>query len=285
MDFEQTAEQRQEIREQFPDVYFPQPILEPVWYGRRPTHQIPATKAVVDQNNGHVLSVVSNQYKIVRYEDVLIMVNNIINGIDGYGAIQLAPYSLQKGRRFQIQLKFPEMQKSVKKLDNIVPKLDVFTSLDLSSRLTGRFGAFRLICTNGMGVWELFKRYARKHLQSLDLNDLQGTIQEGLKGFEQQVAEWKNWSNTVIPLEYYNDVWQHLPFSDHEKEKIEVLPEVSSRLTLKTALEQKALTVWDMNSILAQWSTHNIKSEIRRINIEPEIARLMESTYNRIIRG
>ena len=282
MDIELTAEKRQEIQEQFPDVYFPQPALEPVWYGRRPTHQIPATQAVVDQNNGKVLSIVSNQYKIVRYEDILSMVNDITSRIDGYGKIQLNPHSLQGGRRFQIQLKFPEMQKSVNKLDNIVPKLDVFTSLDLSSKLTGRFGAFRLLCTNGMGVWEMFRRFARKHLLSLVLDDLQSTITEGLEGFNTQVLEWKKWSNTIIPLEAYNNVWQRLPFSAHEKERIEFLPEVSSNLTLKDALQQKALTVWDMNNVLTQANTHIIRSEIRRIEQEPLIAKEIENLYKHI---
>ncbi len=282
MDIELSAEARSEVRERYPDTYFPDPVLEPVWYGRRPTERVPATKAVIDQTKNRVLSVVSDQYKIVHYEDILKMVENITSTIDGYGKIVLNPHSLTDGRRFQIQLKFPEMQKLVRSLDNIVPKLDVFTSLDLSSRLTGRFGAFRLLCTNGMGVWEMFKRFARKHLQSLELGDLQSTITDGLGGFNNQVLEWKKWADTVIPLEQYNGIWEHLPFSAHEKEKIEVLPEVSSKLTLKSAMEQKALTVWDLSNILTQFTSHDIRSEIRRIDLEPEIARVVEQTYRNI---
>lgn len=283
MEFEQTAEKRLEVREQFPDVYFPTPVLEPMWYGRRPNNRVPETKAIVDQNNGKVLSIVSDQYKIVRFEDVLVMVNDITSKIDGYGKIELVPRSFADGARFKIQLKFPEMQKSVNRLDNIVPKLDVFTSLDFKYKLMGRFGAFRLLCTNGMGVWELFKQFARKHLLSLQLNDLQSTISDGLAGFQQQVVEWKKWSETVIPLEIYNGVWQSLPFSDAEKVKIEVLPEVSSKLTLKAAMEQKELTVWGLNNILTQFATHNLRSEVRTIDLEPEIARVMGQTYKDIV--
>lgn len=278
--FERSESQRKEVREMYPDVYFPKPVLEPLWYGRRPTTTVAATKALVDRNNGNVLSIVSDQYKIVHYEDVLVMVNDITSKIDGYGQIQLVPKSFAEGGRFKIQLKFPEMQKSVKKLDNIVPKLDVFTSLDFKYKLMGRFGAFRLLCTNGMGVWELFKQFARKHLVSLQLDDLQGTIEEGLAGFQHQVLEWKKWSDTVIPLEMYEGVWQKLPFSKAEKEKIEVLPETGSKLTLKAALEQKALTVWDLNNVLAQFATHHLRSETRSIDLEPEIAREMETLYH-----
>ena len=282
MEFAQPEEKRLEVRKQFPDVYFPMPILEPLWYGRRPNNRVPETMAIIDQTNGKVLSIVSNQYKLVRYEDVVVMVNDITSKIDGYGKIELVPRSFAEGARFKIQLKFPEMQKSVNKLDNIIPKLDVFTSLDFKYKLMGRFGAFRLLCTNGMGVWELFKQFARKHLLSLQLDDLQSTIQEGLSGFQQQVVEWKHWSETVIPLELYNNVWQTLPFSAHEKEKIEVLPEISKNLTLKAAMEQKTLTVWDFSNVLTQANSHLLRSEVRQIDLEPLIASEIEKLYHAI---
>lgn len=280
--FEQSVEKRQEIREMYPDVYFPRPVLEPMWYGRRPNHRVDDTKALVDQNNGTVLSIVSDQYKIVRYEDVLCMVSDITSKIDGYGKIELVPRSFADGGRFKVQLKFPEMQLTVRKLDNIIPKLEVFSSLDFKYKLMGRFGAFRLACTNGMGVWELFKQFARKHLVSLQLDDLQTTIEEGLAGFNQQVLEWKQWSETVIPMSIYNGVWENLPFSAHEKEKIEVLPEVSSKLTLKSAMEQKSLTFWDFNNVLTQFSSHNLRSEVRSIDLEPEIAKVMGGAFKQI---
>jgi len=280
--FEQPVERREEVRAQYPDVYFPRPMLEPLWYGRRPNHRVPETKALIDANNGHVFSIVSDQYKVVNYEDLVVMVSDITKGITDYGQIKLVPTTFKDGAKFKLQLQFPEAQKSIRKLDNIMPKIDVLSSIDLSRSLTGRFGAFRLICTNGMGVWEMFKAFARKHLVSLVLRDLQTTIQEGLMGFQNQVLEWRKWSNTMVPLEVYNDVWQHLPFSAHEKEKIEVLPEVSTKLTLKSAMEQKALTVWDMNAALTQFSTHEIRSDVRKLDIEPDIARVMERMYKRI---
>lgn len=277
--FEQSKEKREEVRVMYPDVYFPNPILQPLWFGRRPTNKIPSQFAVVDQNSNSVLSIVSDQYKIVRYEDILILVNEITSAIDGYGKIQIVPRSLVGGGRFQIQLKFPEMQKSIKVVDNIIPKLDVFTSLDLSFKLTGRFGAFRLLCTNGMGVWERFRSFAKRHLQTLILDDLHKTIEEGLGGFKEQVIEWKKWSEMRVPLAVYDDTWKRLPFSTHEREKIEVLPELSTKLTLKSALEKKSLTVWDMNSVLTQFATHDVRSEIRKIDLESDIAKAMEMTF------
>jgi len=281
--FEQTESRREEIRAMYPDTYFPRPTMEPLWFGRRPTNLISDQKVLIDQNNGKVLSIVSDRYKVVHYEDVTDMVTNIVNTIKGYGQIQIVPRSLKEGQRFQIQLKFPEMQKSVKKLDNIIPKIEVFSSLDLSMKLIGRFGAFRQLCTNGMGVWELFKRFSRRHLVSLSLNDLGHTIDEGLGNFNNQIIEWKNWADQIVPLELYNGIWQHLPFSDHEKEKIEVLREIGSTKTIKEALPQKELTFWDLNNLLTQFVSHEIKSEIRKIDLEPEIARVIESTYHQAV--
>mgnify|MGYP003394537353 CR=1 FL=1 len=53
-------------------------------------------------------------------------------------------------------------------------------------------------------------------------------------------------------------------------------------MTLKDALQQKALTVWDMNNVLTQANTHTIRSEIRRIEQEPLIAKEMENLYKHI---
>jgi len=280
---EQPAERRAEVRAQYPDVYFPRPVLEPLWYGRRPNHRVEETKALIDANNGKVFSIVSDQYKVVHYEDLVGMVGDITGGITEYGKIQLMPTTLQSGAKFKIQLRFPEVVKSIRKLDNIIPKIEVMSSIDTSRSLTGKFGAFRLLCTNGMGVWELFRRFARKHLLSLQIHELQSTIREGLTGFNTQVIEWKKWAETSIPLAIYDGVWQQLPFSPTEREKIEVLPEVSSKLTLKQAIEAKSLTVWDMNSVLTQFSTHNVKSDIRRIDLEPIVAHVMEDTFRSII--
>ncbi len=279
--YKQLHAERMEVRKRYPTITFPDPILEPVWFGRRDKTLIEGTKAIVDRSTGKTMNICSDQYKLVHYEDVIQMIEDVTSRITSFGKIALCPTMLSDGGKMKLTMKFPEAQHLISKKEAIVPKIDVFTSYDLSYKLMGKFGAFVLRCTNGMGTWQKFKQFARKHLQTLILSDFQFTITEGLDLFGLQVDEWKKWNTKVIDLEMYKGVWEMLPFSEKEKEKIEILPETSTALTIKDALPQKALTLWGLNSILTQYATHEIKSDIRKIDVEPMISRAMEITYGK----
>jgi hypothetical protein len=281
--FEEISAERKQIRNRFSGIEFPDPVMETLWYGRRPTELVPEKKVIVDQNKKTIFAIASDKYKIVHYEDVLGMVDNIVSQIEGFGQINLCPDLLSEGGKMKVILKFPEAEHLIQTGNNIIPKIEVMTSYDLKWKLSGRFGAFQLRCKNGMGTWKMFHRFARRHLLNLNLDDLKNTITEGLTLFGFQIEEWRSWAQAKLSNEAYNTVWEELPFSAAEREKIELLPEIGTGLMLKQALEQKSLTVWDMNSILTQFNTHEIGSDIRKINNEPEIARVMENLHSRII--
>ena len=272
-----SPEERIGVWERYPKIEFPDPIMEPVWYGRHDHVRIQDKWAIVDQNKGTAFAVCSIDYKIIRYENIIFMVEKIVEELTGeYGRIQVYPRLLKDGGRLQVTLKFPDHPSLIRELDSIVPKVEVFSSYDLSSKLMGRFGAFQLKCTNGMGVWKSFRAFAKRHLQNLFLNDLGETISAGLLVFGEQVENWKKWTGIKIPQRLYDKMWDALPFSPAEKEKIENLPEIGTNLLLPDALKSKELTVWDLNSVLTQFATHQVKSEVRRIELEPEIAKNME---------
>jgi hypothetical protein len=261
-------------------------VLEPVWFGRRDHHRIPNNKAIVDQNydgeGNRVYGICTDAYKIVRYEDIVHMVENSVGKLTNYGTVQICPHSYLDGGRMRIGIKFPDMKTEIKKVDSIIPKVDVFTSYDLSTKLSGKFGAFRLKCTNGLGVWTTFKKFAKRHLQNLYLNELGNNISEGLELFGEQVNTWKSWTSLKIEKDLYETIWDELPFSKAERTKIEALPEIGTKLLLPEAIKQNDLSLWDLNSVLTQFSTHEVKSELRRIDLEPAIARAMEMISNQI---
>lgn len=282
VNYQELQGRRAEVRERYPDVEFPSPVLNSLWVGKRKFEMVPNSKALMDQNTGKVLSIVSDKYKIVHYEDTISMVEDVTKEIDGFGQIHLCPAIYADGGKFKLTMKFPESQHVISTGDGIVPKIDVFNSYDLGYKLMGRFGAFRLRCTNGMGVWEQFKRFARRHLLNLFLEDLKLTILEGMSVFGMQVESWKKWAEIEMKQDVYDLTWKALPFSEPEKVKIESLREIGSALTLPDALKQRALTLWDMNNVLTQFVSHEIKSPIRRVNLEPMIARTMEATYHQL---
>jgi hypothetical protein len=173
--YELSPSQREEVRERYPKTYFPDPVLEPLWFGRRDHQRIPDRKVIFDQKSEDgrtTFGICSDQYKVIPYEDIVHMVENSVGQLEGYGEIQICPHTYMDGARLKIGIKFPEMKTELRKLDSIFPKVEVFSSYDLSTKLTGRFGAFQLKCLNGMGVWKQFKAFAKRHLQNLFLNEL-----------------------------------------------------------------------------------------------------------------
>ena len=281
---EQLQAERAEVRAKYPKIQFPDPVLEPIWYGRRPTNRIPDKQAIVDQvdpENKKVFAVCSKQYKVVHYEDLIGMVSDVVGKLTAYGEIQICPRVLADGGKMQINLKFPDAKHIIAKGDGIIPKLSINSSYDLGWRLSGMFGAFRLSCSNGMGTWQNFQRFTRKHLLNLNINDLKDTIVQGFEVFGIQVDEWKKWSQTYIDAAIYKNMWESLPFSEKEKEAIEILPEVTTKLTLANILaSDKKVSLWNLNAAITQYTSHEIKNELRQIKLEPVIAQAMEHVFN-----
>jgi len=284
MEYSLNPSERAEVRERYPKVYFPDPVLEPVWFGRREHQRIDGKKAIVDQNSEtrNVFGICSDAYKVVHYEDIIHMTEQSIGALTDYGTVQICPHTYLDGGRMKIGVKFPDMKSEIKKVDSIFPKVDIFTSYDLSKKLMGQFGAFQLKCTNGMGVWQHFKKFAKRHLQNLFLNELGTNISEGLSIFGEQVDTWKRWADLKIEKELYETLWEELPFSKAERQRIEALPEIGTQLLLSQAVASNDLNLWSLNSVLTQFATHEVKSELRRIDLEPAIARAMEMASTHI---
>lgn len=285
--YELTPNERREVRERHPKVYFPDPVMEPIWFGRRERQRIPDKKAIVDQLSPNKVSfaICSDQYKVVHFEDIVHMIEQSVGKLTNYGTVQVCPHTYLDGARLKIGIKFPEMKSEIKKVDAIIPKVEVFSSYDLSTKLTGRFGAFQLKCTNGMGVWKSFKSFAKRHLQNLFLNELGNNISEGMSLFGEQVNTWKKWVEMKIPPILYETIWDELPFSKAERGRIEEMPEIGTNLLLSKAAKDSSLDLWSLNSVLTQFATHQVKSELRRIELEPEIARVMDRTFDSILAG
>jgi len=63
---------------------------------------------------------------------------------------------------------------------------------------------------------------------------------------------------------------------DTERERIESLLEIRTVLLLSAA---SGIDLRSINSIITRYATHNVKSELRKIDLDPVIARVMENTF------
>ena len=279
-----TETQRKEVRNRYKNLVFPDPVLEPIWYGRRPETKIEGKFAIVDQGeNETVFGICSDQYQVVHYEDIISLTEKVFKEVQSkQGKIEIMPCIIDQGRKMRISATMLEAKYEIKKGDIINPTVTVRTSYDLGWRFSSVFGAFRLICTNGAKAGITFDRFAKKHMQSLEPTMMVDSILKGMELYNAQVAQWKQWTKTKVPELIYTELWTALPFSEGEKEKIEKTVEMGSKNTLEDKKWRDQINLWDLHSVMTQYVTHEVKSEVRKNDLETDIARVFDHTFSRL---
>ena len=272
-----SLDQRKEVQERYPDLKFPDPVLEPIWWGKRPTTRIDGKKAIVDQSENNVFGICSDLYQIVPYEDIIKMVETTAKHLPEFGKIEITPQIIGAGEKMLIKAKFVDTEYEIKKGDVVNPQITIRTSYDLGWKLIAAFGAFRLVCSNGMTVGKIFSKFAKRHMVSLNPELLTKSIQEGMVNYSEQTGLWQKWANKKLTNDMYETLWEALPFSDGEKERIEQLPEVATGLIFGDPVSRKVASVWDFNSALTQYITHEVKSDVRKVELEASVANAFES--------
>lgn len=269
--------EREEIQARYPNVKFPDPVMEPVWAGKRPTERLDGRFAVMDQNTNIFYAFATDQYQIIHYEEILKLVETAVKEMPEFGPPEIKPTMLAEGGKMRIATTFTDVKYEIRKDDFVNPKVEVFTSYDLGWKYRMRFGAYRIICSNGAMVGKIFNSFAKRHLVSLNPKELSDNISVGMTKYSDQVGLWKKWAQKIIGKEQYDESWKTLPFSTAEREKIEKLPETQTRLLLPDALSKNELTLWDFFNVTTQFASHEVGSELRKIDLEEDITRAMET--------
>ena len=272
--------ERAEIRKRYPNIYFPDPSLEPIWYGRRPEKQVEGKFAIVDQNKENVFGICSEYYRIIPYEDIVSLPETVFDNIKGkHGNATVTLNTLNNGGKLKILARLLDVPFEIKKGDIVNPTISIRTSYDLGWKMTCEFGAFRLVCSNGMKVGKVFGKYAKRHLISIEPEKITETILNGMELYNQQTDAWKKWAKTKVPEVAYNTIWQALPFSENEKAKVEKLAETGTQKTLEDKKWRDQISLWDFHSVISQYVTHEVNSDIRRVDLEETVAKVFDNAY------
>lgn len=276
---ERSFEEVQAIREDVASRYnvkFPDPVLEPLWFGRRPTNMIQGRYAIVDQNSGTAYNVCTDLYKPIYHELVIKDVEDAAAAHPEYGKPEIKVSLLADGAKLRVHVVFEEVDYTIKSGDVVHPTTDIKSSYDLGWKYSMDFGAYRLICSNGMKIGEVLESYKKRHLTSLNPDMLSDSLASGMFNFSNQAQLWQKWAGESISMKQYEELWTELPFSKPEKEKIEAHKSEGDGILLLEALKQNELTKWGFFNALTAYTTHNIASELRQIDIGPKIARVFE---------
>ena len=259
------------IRESYPHVNFPNVYTSPAFYGRREKTMVGDRFAVVgevkeDEKMEEVFyAFVSGDYKIIPHEEVIAKTQEMVEKLPEYGQPEFSIHMINQGAKMNCLVTFPEVEWEVKPGDPISPRISVKNSYDTNWELSIDFGALQKVCTNGLVAFRsLFKKSGR-HKVSLDVDNMMHTLNEGMENYSKQIGMWQNWAVKELATAQYQQIWDELPFGETYRKDLEVLPQVGTGKTIKGMLTEGRVNAWDFHSIVTQFLTHRVESEMVQI--------------------
>jgi len=139
------------------------------------------------------VGVVSKNYRLIDHQQVLTTIEQalIANNIDIKQVSVTANWTVH-GERAHFSILFPDEEQFLHSVDNDGDKMrfriEIFNSVDGSSRLMAVAGWLRFVCSNGLIVGSSLMDLRRQHRQQLQIEEL-GTL---LRGTIQSVARDKS---------------------------------------------------------------------------------------------
>ena len=252
---------------------FPEVREEIISWGRRTRTHCPDHKAIVNASTGETFAIVSNNYQLVKHEDAIQVVMDAIEMNPEFGRHDIDTKLLQGGAKMKSTIRFPEVQYDIRGGDLINPTVEIRNSYDTGWQYSILFGAFRLVCSNGLIIGKKFVHYVKKHTQALDQEHVKSILVEGMEQFSYQTELWKSWADQVTTSSEYEHVMENVGFSDKEAEEIHQQVEEASDIFIPDE-RIIALNKWVFYNILTAHISHRISSELRRANLENRMRRL-----------
>lgn len=145
----------------FPVEMVPIEALRPVDGGKGREHiAIPKRFAVVRTDTLKPLGVVSDKYGIVTHGAMIDGFRKAVAGQNVEEKISLT----HGGAKLAMKMTFADVRIKVDNGDEVAMQLIAKNSYDGTNALTILFGAFRVVCSNGMIIGRKFIHFSRKHV-------------------------------------------------------------------------------------------------------------------------
>ena len=259
-------------------IQFPRVIETPVYWNRfkrrgRAEAICPKNKALVDADTGNVFAVVSKGYKLIRHEEALDIVSNTLKKNPEFGQPDPEIRMMDAGAKMWTTFTFPDTEYDISGGDLVHPTIEVMNSYDTGWSFSVRFGAFRLVCSNGLVVGKAFAWYKHKHTKDLNPVEVEKILCAGMEQYSEQVELWRKWVDKITMPDEYERVVEGLGLNKTEMEQLEQEVEQSSDIELND-LGIKTLRYWIFYNIVTALITHGIRNSVRRANLMMRAGRL-----------
>lgn len=288
-EFEAQRAIMKDVRDQFPNIVFPEVYLDNVWRGvTQDTLVQTANRRIVvvqyEDKDGpaeYEAAVVSDEYQLIPPE---VSIHHFMKAVEKSPEFGKPKYNIRLlgyGEKLIVEAKFPEFNFEIpgfgKKVgDMISAKAILHHSVDTSWEHSFRFGGEVLRCTNGMRTFKNLEHHSKKHRMNLDVEDQMKALSSGMEVFSEQHEIWKMWTEKMIAYDKVETVLNELPFSGKQQEEILALPETGTGVRLKDLVEGKEdISMWQLNSLATQFITHELELTPARVKREEDFTKAM----------
>ena len=233
--------------------------------------EVSGKKAIVRVDTGEVLGVVSDKYKLVRHQELLNSMEQVIKELSLWPELSVS--LCKRGALMFAKILTPRIWEP-KEGDIVRFGLQVFNSYNGSLPVGVILIALRLKCSNGMTVPETIVYFALKHYDSLSLGDIRRKSEDVLAKVDVVVKKWERWCSIKVEKEKVQDFLNRLygrRLRDVLYRRYEELKEGDS--------------VWDLYQVLVYCSSHFLKSRKGNEENIPLLRFGMESSIARKVSG
>jgi hypothetical protein len=171
--------------------------LRPVFHAPNGLYEpIANRRAVVREDTGEPLAIVSDRYALLPHQRILDTVHDAIEPLD-VGPVPRGVYVDRQGARMRALYKFPTLARPVGQGDDICPCLQIRNTYDGTARIGIHIGAFRFVCTNlAVGGGGIFAGgFVSIHAGDIPIEQMAQQLANYLKDFEEIVTLYQAWAD------------------------------------------------------------------------------------------
>ena len=167
--------------------------------------------------------------------------------------------------------------------DPIKPVVVLTNSVDLSKRFSLTFGAFRMICTNGMVIPD--RRFPNATLinklhkvGTLDLDDAIHLMMEGFHTFSSTIELFQRYTTIQMGRSQFEEIMDASPLSVAQAKEILTLPlRGFNNVPLETDFLNGTTSVWKAYNAATQFITDHNRNESTTLERGRAIAELFDN--------
>jgi hypothetical protein len=208
------------------------------------TDVIKGKLAVVRQDSGETLGIVSNKYGLLKHETVIDNFRKVLDNIKYQEKIEI----VKNGAYMFATYKLTNEKIEIVKGDIVNLQFIIKNSYNGTNSLQVSLGAFRLICSNGMVIGKEFFNFSQRHIGALDILSFTNRI-------PQLSSQFKN----TLPIMQTMDK-QKIENPD-ELFKNKILPKYINEEAKKIYEKSENNTVWEFYNSLTATITYKLRKQ------------------------